>query len=291
VFKKVTIIGPGLIGGSMGMALRGRKLAGQVVGVGRRKESLDKALKVGAIDRATLDLKEGVHRSELVVLATPIAALGELVSQLPMMLDPEALVTDVASAKAHVIEVVSSALRFRPDVSYIPSHPMAGSEKSGPLAASADLFDGAVCILTPLTNTFPESKGLITQMWRALGARVVSMTPQAHDRLVARISHVPHLAAAALLTYLEDGEMALCGGGLRDTTRVAGGDPELWLDICRENREEVRAALSAYIDVLSRMAGSLQSGDLGPLGDVLQAARDKRESLTEGDEKDRRPKQ
>jgi prephenate dehydrogenase len=289
VFKKVTIIGPGLIGGSMGMALRGRKLAGQVIGVGRRKESLDKALKVGAIDRATLDLKEGVRGAEFVVLATPIAALDGLVAQLPMVLDPEALVTDVASAKTHVIEVVASALRMRPDVSYIPSHPMAGSEKSGPLAASADLFEGAVCILTPLTNTFPESKGRITQLWRALGARVVSMTPQAHDRLVARISHVPHLAAAALLAYLEDGEMALCGGGLRDTTRVAGGDPELWTDICRENRDEVRAALSAYLDVLSRMARALDSGDMAPLRDVLQGARDKHEGLTEGDEKCRRP--
>jgi prephenate dehydrogenase len=289
VFKKVTIIGPGLIGGSMGMALRAGKQAGQVVGVGRRKESLDKALKVGAIDRATLDLKEGVQGADLVVIATPIATLAELVPQLPTMLSPEALVTDVASAKAHVIEVIASALRFRPDVSYSPSHPMAGSEKSGPTAASANLFEGAVCILTPLTNTFPESKSRITQMWRALGARVVSMTPQAHDRLVARISHVPHLAVAALLAYLQEGEMALCGGGLRDSTRVAGGDPDLWIDICRENRDEVAAALEAYVGVLSRMADSLRSGDLGPLRDVLQDAHDKREGLTEG--ADGQPKQ
>ncbi len=200
------------------------------------------------------------------------------------MLDPEALVTDVASAKARVIDVISSALRPRPDVSYIPSHPMAGSEKSGPLAASADLFEGAVCILTPLTNTFPESKGRITRMWRALGARVLSMTPQSHDRLVARISHVPHLAAAALLSYLEENEMALSGGGLRDTTRVAGGDPDLWVDICRDNRDEVAAALEAYAAVLARMADSLRSGHLGPLHDVLQSAHDKRQGLTEGGE-------
>jgi prephenate dehydrogenase len=290
VFKRVTIIGPGLIGGSMGMALRAHKLAGQVVGVGRRKESLDKALKVGAIDKATLDLKEGVHGSELVVLATPIGTLADLVPQLPTMLDPEALVTDVASAKVRVIEVIASALRFRPDVSYIPSHPMAGSEKSGPLAGSPDLFEGAVCILTPMTNTFPESKGRITQMWRSLGARVVSMTPQSHDRLVARISHVPHLAAAALLSYLEDGEMTLSGGGLRDTTRIAGGDPDLWIDICRDNRDEVRAALEAYAAVIGRMADALRSGDLAPVRDVLQTARDKRQRLAEGGDKSQ-PKQ
>ncbi len=287
MFKKVTIIGPGLIGGSMGMALRRRRLADLVVGVGRRKVSLDKALKVGAIDKATLDLKDGVHGAELVVLATPIGTLDRIMPELPLMLDPEALVTDVASAKVRVIEVISSALRPRPDVSYIPSHPMAGSEKSGPLAASADLFEGAVCILTPLTNTFPESKGRVTQMWRALGARVVSMTPQSHDRLVARISHVPHLAAAALLSYLEEDEMALCGGGLRDTTRVAGGDPDLWVDICRDNREEVAAALEAYAGTLSRVADALRAGHLAPLRDVLENAHDKRRQLTEGPKKGR----
>jgi prephenate dehydrogenase len=291
VFKKVTIIGPGLIGASIGMALRTRKLAAQVVGVGRRKASLDNALKVGALDKATLDLKEGVQKAELVVLATPISTIVEMVPRLPEMLDAEALLTDVASAKVRVIEVVSSAMRFRPDVSYIPSHPMAGSEKSGALAASADLFVGAVCILTPLTNTFPESKGRITQMWRELGARVVSMTPQAHDRLVARISHVPHLAAAALLANLEESEMALCGAGLKDTTRIAGGDADLWLDICRENREEVRAALEAYIALLRKTADSLRTSDLGPLRDLLQNARDKRDKLLGAAEGPRPPRQ
>jgi len=279
VFKKVAIVGPGLIGGSMGMALRRRKLASLVVGVGRRKESLDKALKVGAIEKATLDLKEGLRKAELVILATPIPTLAELAPQLPGALDPEALVTDVASTKAHVIDVISSSLRFRPDVSYIPSHPMAGSEKSGPLAASDGLFEGSVCILTPLPNTFPESKSRITGMWRALGARVISMTPQAHDRLVARISHVPHLAAAALLACLEESEAALCGGGLRDTTRIAGGDPDLWIDICRENRQEVLAALGAYIDELSQMADSLRAGDLRRLRETLERARSMREHV------------
>ena len=291
MFKKVTIIGPGLIGASIGMALRTRKLAAQVVGVGRRKASLDNALKVGALDKATLDLKEGVQKAELVVLATPISTIVEMVPRLPEMLDAEALLTDVASAKVRVIEVVSSAMRFRPDVSYIPSHPMAGSEKSGALAARADLFVGAVCILTPLTNTFPESKGRIVQMWRELGARVVSMTPQAHDRLVARISHVPHLAAAALLANLEESELPLCGGGLKDTTRIAGGDADLWLDICRENREEVRAALEAYIALLRKTADSLRTSDLGPLRDLLRNARNKRDKLLGAAEGPRPPRQ
>lgn len=282
MFKKVAIVGPGLIGGSMGMALRRRKMAQQVVGVGRRRESLDRALKVNAIDKATLDLKEGLHRAELVVLATPISTLGELAPQLPAVLEPEALVTDVASTKTHVIDVISSALRFRPDVSYIPSHPMAGSEKSGPLAASPDLFDGAVCILTPLPNTYPESKGRITQLWRQLGARIVSMTPQAHDRLVARISHAPHLVAAALLAYLQEDEAALCGGGLKDTTRIAGANPDLWVDICRENRQEVQAALEAYIEVLHGIAASLKDGDLALVRSVLEDARQKRDRLSQG---------
>jgi len=281
MFDKVAVVGPGLIGASMGMALRKRGLAGTVVGIGRRQESLDRALGVGAIDKATLDPAQGVKSADLVVLATPIGALPEVMAQICDALDAEAVLTDVASSKVKVVETISSALRSRPDVAYIPTHPMAGSEQSGPLAASADLFEGAVCIITPLTNTFPESKSLITHMWNALGARVVSMTPQAHDRAVARISHMPHLAAAAILAVLDEPEMALCGKGLLDTTRVASGSPELWLDICKTNREDIRDSLNDYINALKQIADGLDKGNLGPLRALLEAAKQKRDRLLE----------
>lgn len=288
MFKRVAIIGPGLIGGSMGMALQKRGLASTVVGVGRRQESLDRALQVGAVNEVTLDLRDGVAGADLVVLATPIAAFQELAALLAECLKPETLLTDVASTKARVVQTVTSALHGRPDIAYIPSHPMAGSEQSGPLAASADLFEDCICIITPLTNTFPESKSQIVHMWNALGARVVSMTPQTHDRAVARISHLPHLAAAALVAVLDEADMKLCGRGLLDTTRVASGSPDLWMDICETNREEIRQALAAYVGFLQTLADSLDDADMGQLRAALGAAKEKRDRLL-GNRQDQRP--
>lgn len=291
MFEKVAIIGPGLIGGSMGMALRQKGLATTVTGIGRRRESLDKALEVGAIDKATLDLSQGVKDADLVVLATPIGAFRELAPQVADSIGPEALLTDVASSKAKVVETISSALRARPDVAYIPTHPMAGSERSGPLAASASLFEGSICIITPLSNTFPESKGQITRMWSALGASTISMSPQAHDRAVARISHMPHLAASALMAALDQKDTDLCGRGLLDTTRIASGSPDIWLDICKTNREHIRDALADYIALLQEMANALQDGNLAPLRNVLEAAKQKRDRLLETRERPAPPPQ
>ncbi len=281
MFNRVAIVGPGLIGGSMGMALRKRGLAEAVVGIGRRQESLDKALKVGAVDEATLDLEEGVSGAELVVLASPIGTFGELAPRLAASLRAESLLTDVASSKARVVETIISALDGRPDVSYIPSHPMAGSEQSGPLAASADLFEGCICIITPLSNTFPETKSEIVHLWKALGATVVSMSPQAHDRAVARISHLPHLAAVALVEVLSEQDMRLCGRGLLDTTRVASGSPDLWVDICQTNREEIRDALNSYVAFLQQLADHLMAGDVEDLRSALVSAKQKRDRLVE----------
>jgi len=281
MFQTAVIVGPGLIGGSMGMAMRQRRLAARVVGVGRRQESLARALQVGALDEATLDLEEAVSEADLVVLATPIAAIEELAARLADCLPEAALLTDVASSKASVIETVLAAFHGRPDLAYLPSHPMAGSEQSGPLAASADLFEGSVCILTPLTTTTPEDKRTLTALWNALGARVVSMSPQAHDRLVARISHLPHLAAAALMMAVQERDMPLCGGGLRDTTRVAAGSPSMWTDICRANTAQIHQALTEYIGVLTEMAEALEAGRMDAVERMLTAAKKRRDSLAE----------
>jgi prephenate dehydrogenase len=279
MFDEVAIVGPGLIGASMGLALRERGLARKIVGIGRRQVSLDKALGVGAIDKATLDPAKGVRDADLVVLATPIRTLDTIMPVVAEHLKAETLVTDVASTKARVVDVVSSALRGRPDVSYIPTHPMAGGERSGPEAAAADLFEGAVCIITPLTNTFPESKSAIVRMWEAMGARTVSMTPQAHDRAVARVSHLPHLAAAALMATLDSDELDLCGRGLLDTTRIASSNPDIWVDICRSNREQIREALLGYVEVLGKLADSLGEGELGRLRELLAVAKQRRDDL------------
>ncbi len=279
MFAKVAIVGPGLIGGSMGLAMRRRALAERVVGIGRRQESIDRALHAEAIDEGTLEPAVGVRDAELVVLATPIGALAKIASQIAEHLAPGAVISDVASAKAGVIRTITENLGHRPDVSYIPSHPMAGSEQSGPLAAREDLFDGSVCILTPLANSKPSAENAVRHLWQALGARVVSMSPQAHDRLVARISHMPHLVAASVLTCLQEGELGYCGGGLRDTTRIAAGSPDMWVDICRENRKEVLDALESLVKELNRMCAALREDRPERLRQLLQDAREKRRSM------------
>ncbi|MFO8008806.1 MAG: prephenate dehydrogenase/arogenate dehydrogenase family protein, partial [Candidatus Brocadiia bacterium] len=188
------------------------------------------------------------------------------------------VLTDVASTKVNVVECASQALRGRPDIAFVPAHPIAGSEQRGPLAAEPDLFEGSVCILTPMTNTFPDTKRAVMGLWQSLGARTVSMTPQAHDRLVARISHLPHMAAVALMALVDPDEAELSGGGLRDTTRVASGDPDLWREICRANSGPIREALVDLIAVLKDMAGALQKGDMDAVHRMLTHAKQKRDS-------------
>ena len=261
----------------MGLALRRRGLADTVVGIGRRSVSIQAALEVGAVDEATLDFEEGVAGADLVVLATPIRAFEPVTTAAAPAMRSGAVITDVASTKVQVIRTVRHALRQRPDVHYVPAHPMAGSEQRGPRAAQADLFEGAVCIVTAPEEPPTPVRQQVTAMWEALGANVIRMEPEAHDRLVARISHLPHLAAAALMQVIEEGEARLSGGGLRDTTRVASGDPRLWVDICRTNRDQIHRALSDYIGLLQNAADAVQSGDLEPLRRLLEEAKGKRD--------------
>jgi len=279
MFGKVAIVGPGLIGASIGMALRHGRLAETVVGIGRRSSSLKLAIDVGAIDSATLDVAEGVVEADLVVLATPIGAFEALAPRIAGAMSPGAILTDVASAKVGVIQCVTAALAGRTDVPYVPTHPMAGSEQTGPLAASPDLFRGSVCIVTPLQDGSREAVGMVEDLWRKLGAEVVRMTPAEHDRLVARISHMPHLVAAALMTLVDEETMHYCGGGLRDTTRIAAGRPEIWLDICTSNGAEIGRALGEYADSLRRIRDWIEAGDVDNLRACLTEAKRRRDCL------------
>jgi len=279
VFDRVAIIGPGLIGGSMGMAIRRRKLAGWVVGVGRRAASLDVAMEVGACDEVTLDVAEGVRGADVVVLATPIGAFGHLAPAAAAAMKAGALITDVASTKCGVIGVIRTALVGREDLAYIPTHPMAGSEQRGASAADEALFEGSFCIFTPLPDTPEQPISRLRRLWEGLGAQVRRMSPSQHDRLVARISHVPHLAASALVAAVDEEALLFSGGGLIDTTRIASSDPELWCDICESNSAEICAALEEYVALLERMCRLLSQGSFDELREILRQAKMKRDSL------------
>jgi len=279
LFDTVAIIGPGLVGGSMGIAIRRRKLAQKVVGIGRRRVSLDRAMAAGACDETTLEPAEGVRGADLAVLATPIRAFGQLAPIIASSMKPGAILTDVASSKGSVIELLCSALSASEGISYVPTHPMAGSERRGPAAADEALFEGSICIFTPLPGTGREPIEHMRKLWEGLGARVELMSPSEHDRLVARISHMPHLAAASMVAALDEESLFFSGGGLIDTTRVASSDPDLWADICKSNAEHISSALRDLIEMLQDIQGLVSEGNVDGLRDILREAKRKRDDL------------
>ena len=279
IFDTVAIVGPGLVGGSLGAAIRERGLAKRVIGIGRRETSLQEALNVGAVDEVTLDLREGVCEADLVVLATPINAFSQIIGHAAGSMKESAILTDVASTKQRVIEVITAALKDRPDVVYIPAHPMSGSEQRSAASADASLFEGSPCILTPLSETPQDELNRVRELWKGVGATVHVMDCEEHDRLVARISHLPHLAAAALLETIYPGEGEMAGAGLLDTTRVASGDPSMWRDICETNAEQISSALESYVEVLERIRALIAGGELDDLEALLGDAKKRRDDL------------
>ncbi len=281
IFDTVAIVGPGLIGGSIGLGIRRRKLAAHLVGIGRRASSLRKARQAGAVDSTTTDLEAGTRSAELVVLATPVNTFGELAMRLARCMKEGALVTEVGSTKESVIEAISQALEVRNDLAFIPTHPMAGSEKRGAENATPDLFEDSRCIFTPVSGTPPGATERLKRLWEALGAEVHFMTPRQHDRLVARISHLPHIAASALINTIEEQEGVYAGGGLIDTTRVASGEPNLWKAICQSNPHGILEALDSFSDSLAIARKFLAEGDFEGFTAWLEEAKKKRDDILE----------
>jgi len=275
-FRSATIVGVGLIGGSVGLGMRKRGLARRVVGVGRRQASLDRALAVGAVDEATLDIRAGVAEAEIVVLATPVGAMVRLARQAAGAMPKGALVTDVGSTKARLVGELERVAdgRFR----YVGSHPMAGSEKRGVAEASDGLFEGAACFVTPTPRTDPFALMVVQELWQALGSRVRILAPAVHDRLMALASHLPHVVAAALVNVMTPDALACAGSGFRDTTRVASGDPRIWADVCLHNREPLLEAIEAVERQLLTLRRILADGAEAELLAWLESAKAVRDS-------------
>jgi len=275
--RKLIILGPGLLGGSIGMAARHRKVAARVVVWARRLEAADEAYKLGAADEATTNLKRAVTDADLVVLATPIGVMRTLVEQIKPALPDGCVVTDVGSVKYPVVTALSNLLpRF------VGSHPMAGSEQAGIEAARRELFEGAVCIVTPAEDTDKAAVQLVHDFWKSLGCAVRTLTPQQHDEIVARISHLPHVVAAAVVNIVcNDGAHPLnfVGPGFKDFTRIASGPPEMWTEICIENQQEIRRALDQLVDELGKMRAALENADAVELRTMLKRAKHFRDEL------------
>ena len=277
LFDRVTIIGVGLIGGSLGLALREKGLARRVVGVGHRQASIDLALEMGAVDEGTLDPVAAVKGSDLVVLATSITLIAELGRKVAPALEKGAVVTDVGSTKSDIVRELESAMPA--GVHFVGSHPIAGSEKRGVDAATAGLFRGATCVVTPTKRTDPAAVRAVGGLWAAVGAKVVTLSPEDHDAILARTSHLPHVAAAALVAALQGPDAGFVGTGFRDATRIASGDVAIWCDICLTNRDALLAALDGYAGELSEFRRAVESGDRARLAELLSAAKSRRDGL------------
>ncbi|MCX8091571.1 MAG: prephenate dehydrogenase/arogenate dehydrogenase family protein [Verrucomicrobiae bacterium] len=280
-WNKVAILGVGLLGGSLGHALKQRALAQRVTGFVRRRASLRECERLGAVDEATLNLSEAVRDADLIVLCTPLAQMRPLAEQMRPALQPGAIVTDVGSVKASVVRDLET-LVARAGGRFVGSHPLAGAEKTGVAWARPDLFEGAVCVVTPTARTDAKALQQVESLWRALGARVLSLSPQQHDALLARSSHLPHVLAAALASLVLDHrrprtQSLVCANGFRDTTRIASGSPEMWRDIALANRAHLRRALAEFIRQLQRIQTLLASGDAAALERWFATAKARRD--------------
>ena len=271
-FERAAIVGVGLIGGSLALAARAAGLIGEVVGLGRSAANLDVARQRGIIDHAVQD-PAAIGPVDLVVLAVPVRSTARMAAALLPHLRPGTVVTDVGSVKGEVVAQCEAALPT--DRPFVGGHPIAGSERAGAAAADAGLFRGAPCVLTPTARTDATALVAVRALWEGVGARVSEMTPAAHDRALAWVSHLPHVVAYALVGALAgaDGQLAaLAGGSWRDATRVAASPAELWRDIFLANREAVLAATDAFGAEVARLRAALAAGDEPALLALLERA-------------------
>ena len=271
----MTIVGVGLLGGSAGLALKADDPRIRIAGVGRRQRSLDAAMAAGAIDTAHFDAAEAVGQTDLVILATPVGAFELHMRAIGPVLSRGAIVTDVGSTKSGVVRAARRRLGHD---RFVGSHPMAGSEQKGVAFARADLFAGATCILTPTAKTPARVTARVERLWMRMGMRAMRLSPAAHDRAVARVSHLPHALASLLMRLPARADLDVSATGFRDATRLAGGDPEMWRDIFLTNRGQVLAALDEFDEALMQLRDLVDLGDRKGLERFFTSARARRET-------------
>ncbi len=282
-FNKVTIIGVGLIGGSLARVLKARNLAAEVHGAGSSSRTLEQAKELGVIDAIGRSVAEAVRGADLVVLASPVGAFECIAQEIKQDLKQGAVLTDVGSVKGELVGKIEKLLPA--GVAYVPGHPIAGKESSGVAASSAALFEGNNCILTPTSRTDPRALEAVRSLWTGAGAKVVVMDPDLHDHIFAAVSHLPHVAAYALVNSVADlkaGDeqyISYIGGGFRDFTRIAASSPEIWRDICLLNRKNVLEMIERYQFTLNKLKRALRRGDGEKLERVFRSASDIRKTL------------
>jgi len=282
LFQRVAIIGLGLIGGSVGLACRARRLAREVRGADHDPGHRAQAVALGCVGEVFEDSAAAIDGADLVVLAIPVGEIPRVIQGIASHLPPGAVVTDVGSVKGSVAAAME---RLLPGGKAVPGHPIAGREQSGPMAASAELFVGAKCVLTPIPTTDPVALERVRGLWTAIGADVLEMSPERHDEIFAAVSHLPHIVAYALmgtiLDLTDDGEELheFAAGGLKDFTRVAMSHPLMWRDICLANRQQILEMIRRFQSALSRLTSMISAEDGEGLYRQFARAREVREAV------------
>jgi len=273
----LAILGVGLLGGSLALAARSRRLADRILGVGPHPEALARARQRGLIDESFSEAAPAARRAQAIVVCTPVDCIVDHVLAAANACAPGTLLTDVGSTKAVIVRQLQG--RLPTGQSFIGSHPLAGSEKRGSDYADAHLFAGRLVVVTPAEDDEPAAVHRVTAFWEALGSRVTLMTPEQHDRALAMTSHLPHLVAAALAGVLPPEQYPLTATGFRDTTRVAAGDTTLWTGILLHNREAILQALASFEGALAQFRDALVSGDRAAIDALLTQGKRGRNAL------------
>jgi prephenate dehydrogenase len=273
----VAIVGVGMIGGSIGKALRARRLAATVIGIGRSATSLAAAKQAGCVTEVSTDVAAAVT-ADLVVVAAGVGAIPGLLDAVDGVVRPGTLITDAGSTKASIVSGWEKRRRSRRG-RFAGSHPIAGSHRRGPGAADGDLFAGRITVVTPAKSTPEADAAAIGDFWAALGSTVFMMPPKEHDRILAGTSHAPHVIAAALAAATPRAALTFTAGGWRDTTRIAAGDPELWADILLDNAGGVGDAMKRFAVAIEKLLAAIDRGDRRRLVDLLSRAKDTRDAL------------
>ncbi|MDR1661979.1 MAG: prephenate dehydrogenase/arogenate dehydrogenase family protein [Azoarcus sp.] len=276
-FNTLVVFGVGLIGGSFALALKAAGQVAEVVGFGRSVATLTQALNLGIIDRIGLNPGQETADADLVLIATPVGQMPEILARIAPYLGPDTVVTDGGSTKSDVVSAVRRHFGKRAG-QFVPAHPIAGAENSGAAAARADLFRRRKVVFTPLPENPVLNVARVRSAWEWCGGEVFELTPEAHDRIFAAVSHLPHLLAFALVYELaerEDGDLyfSFAAGGFRDFTRIAASHPEMWRDICLANRSALLGELNRYQSRLDELRGALSQGDGAALQEIFDGAR------------------
>ncbi len=280
MINKITIIGVGLIGGSLAKALKEKNLAKNVFGFGRDHSRLEEAKKCNIIDNYSTDIEEAVNQADIIVIATPVGTFQNIFNEVKPLIDDNVIISDVGSTKTNIVDIAKEVLGAKSQC-FVPAHPIAGKEKSGFEASDGSLYDGKKVIITPIEGNLTESIQVIDSMWKNVGAEVDFMSPESHDDLLGMTSHLPHMLAFSLVNYLVDQNPSAsiyAGGGFKDFSRIASGDAVMWRDICLQNKDQIISHLKGYQSTVDELIFAIDEEDVVKLELLFATAKKTRDS-------------